>query len=238
VSSQGCTPAQTYHSYTQQFGSKSSLEGIHVLRPELIDEVSFSGPRDVVEPLSNRAKDKLMTIAQRVLHQALDRFSTRPCLDQDDTNLKAKLSGFNALPSSETLGNYLAFYMSRCESYYGLTPACSSNPSTLILESNNESVTEVLILLMIAHGAQLMQSPEAIAFSRTLTEICQITLEDLESMRSVGSGSAGILHSCFHLLQLTAWSGDLSDGSVSALAALSFPALTNDSIEWTVPLGT
>jgi hypothetical protein len=167
-----------------------------------------------VVPLTNTARDRLVVLVQSVLHQSLDGTAS-PMVQNPKDNGRSKFPAFVMLPSSEVLNQFIQTACAQCGAHFGLIPGRIFDPSKLLMQSEMEEVTGLLVLLIIAQGARSTETPEGQALSDGLIEVCRIMLHEHIDHGDDTPLAQDILHCSVLLLHLSAWSGHRWQMSVS-----------------------
>ncbi|KAF2437258.1 hypothetical protein P171DRAFT_492252 [Karstenula rhodostoma CBS 690.94] len=162
-----------------------------------------------IEPIQDGLRDKLMVISQGFLNRARDiHRSTRKdqYLGEALPSPAAGFTGFFILPPPTVLDCFLHTYASRVEQYLPFFPAATLSASQLVI-SNDENLSILLLLLMIAHGAMGSPLPEARHLANGLIETCRICMYDVIE-KNVHMVSHPVMLRCALLyLNAAAWSG-------------------------------
>jgi hypothetical protein len=171
-------------------------------------------PSVAVRPLTSTARDRLIILLQGILHRGLDATGT-PQSGGGGEPHTAKFPTFVMLPSSLVLDHYLQLAFLQDDSYFKLNPGRSFDASQLLMHSDDEEVTGLFILLLVAQGAQYVNTSESRTLTSGLVELGRFIFQDRLDRGDTSPTNPQILHCSLLLLQLTAWSGNLWQMSVN-----------------------
>lgn len=161
-----------------------------------------------IRPFLSSTREKLCAITQTLVLKALESHRrsqwTSP---RSYRSPESNTTPFIILPPSNVLENFLWAYVSRFEPYCGWIPAGTLEPNEL-MQLDDEKVSSLLLLLMVAQGAMVTPTVEARHLSSGLTEVCRISLTDVAERGVTMSSGSGVLRCGLLLVNLAAWSGD------------------------------
>lgn len=174
----------------------SSLDHLTLSNDLSNDENNFR-----IVPLRTTTRDKIIAFTQSFLLRAL---RTHKNGLSEISNLGG-MGSFFILPPSNVLEKYLQSSVYSLSSYYSLSHGTESDPNKLIM--GNES-SNLLFLLMIAQGAHSVPRADGRFLAGGLTEICRISLSDVQERIVELSADPVVLESAFLLIMLCSWGGD------------------------------
>ncbi|KAJ2987641.1 hypothetical protein NUW58_g4390 [Xylaria curta] len=188
----------------------TAFKHLGFLGRKLRDEDSWSGLAEAIEatednragaaiivPTQPQIRDRIIAIAQRYLHKALE-IHWNNCRDEDQVAILV-------LPSCGILDYFLQCYVRSLSSFYSLAPGGRIDANEMV--KNNESAA-LLVLLMIAQGASVVPRDEARILATGLTETCRISLFDMIEKNVVMCADATLNRCALLFTLLGAWSGD------------------------------
>lgn len=178
------------------------------------DQGTSTGSTTTVKPFRGSTRDKLMVITQSFLCKAREVHSlsskTTPVSKPRQLQNNPSTTGFEdfvVLPAPSILENLLRAYVARFEPYYPSFPAGVLRPAE-IMESSNEKVSSLLLLLLVAQGAMASPTVESRYLTCGLTEACRISLFDLLEKDVSLAADPTMLRSALLFMNLGVWSGD------------------------------
>lgn len=160
-----------------------------------------------VEPFMGSTREKLLAITQTFLQKSLKRHPALLNSTRGHESSSSHFSTFIILPPSNVLEYFLRVYVRSYELYYPSLSAGKFRTNELIQPSNG-SISSLLLLLMIAHGAMAALTVETRYLSSGLTEACRISLFDEIEKSGLLSLDPIVLRCALLLTNLLAWSGD------------------------------
>ncbi|ORY09690.1 hypothetical protein BCR34DRAFT_368046 [Clohesyomyces aquaticus] len=184
-----------------------------------------------VEPVQSSLRDKLMAISQGFLSRARDIHrvmgeNTRS--GRCNPPAKGNISGFFILPPPLVLQVFLWAYASRVEPYLPCFPTGIISLTQLV-NSHDEHLSVLLILLMAAHGAIGIALPEARHFASGLIEICRLSMFDLLEKNVELSSNPVMLRCALLYVHAAAWSGTKWHMDLSAAQLRLFTSMVKHS---------
>jgi hypothetical protein len=173
------------------------------------DESDFQlGEQISVAPLHDSTRDKLIALTQTFLHKALE-------IHKDSMSSSSSSGGspgsssstYIILPPTRVLEYFLRSYVLSFERYY---PTCARGvlDTNELMENYNDRASTLLILMMLAQGAMMIQSPEARSLTGGLIEACRISLFDMIEKNIILAGDPIVLRAALLFTVQAAWSGD------------------------------
>ena len=160
------------------------------------------------EPMFSASRERLLAVAQRFLHKALDvHRSQRGSREGSPTSPNGGHGAFLMLPPPDVVQYFLKSYVARYEPYYPFAAAGKMNVNNIML-SRDVHASSLLVLMMIAAGAAGIPTVEARYLTSGLTEACRISLFDTVEQDVMQSRNPHLLQSALLFETLAAWSGD------------------------------
>jgi hypothetical protein len=183
-------------------------EGWSKWRPAWEDADFAGGEHLTVMQLHESTRDKLLAITQTFLHKALEihrEGTTGAPAGMEPPSSSG--SNFVLLPPARVLECFLRSYANSFERFFPLTSRGIVDANEL-MQSHNDKVASLLVLMMIAQGAMAMPSLEARSLTGGLTEACRISLFDVIEKNIIMASDPIVLRSAVLFTVQAAWSGD------------------------------
>ncbi|KAI0152919.1 hypothetical protein GGR57DRAFT_162467 [Xylariaceae sp. FL1272] len=184
---------------------KSKHEGTWSALEQYLERVDWdAADLASVVPMNSRTRDKMLAITQTFLHKALE-IHRGGIHSQNKPYASPGLLTFLVLPPSKILEYFLRSYVRNLSFFYSLVFSGCVDPNDMI--QNNQAAT-LLVLLMIAQGANAVPTAEARALSAGLIETCRISLFDIIEKDIEMCADPIVLRCALLFTLLGAWSGD------------------------------
>lgn len=184
---------------------KSTHEGTWNALEQYLDQVDWdTSDLASVIPMDSRTRDKMLAITQSFLHKALE-IHRGGVHSQNKRYASPSMLTFLVLPPSKILEYFLRSYVRNLSFFYSLIQSDCVDPNEMI--QNNQAAT-LLVLLMIAQGANAVPTAEARALSAGLIETCRISLFDIIEKDIEMCADPTVLRCALLFTLLGAWSGD------------------------------
>ena len=162
------------------------------------------------------ARDCIVSAVQVLLYRALQSRQSSPVTTKSTAKpCSIVLGPLVVLPPCHMLAHFIQLYATRIEPYLGLAGSSQIRIDD-ILDANMTDVGSLLVTLLIAQGAMLVDHYQSLIFADGLTEACRLAMNDILDTCSLLDGMVG--GCALQLITLCAWSGTESFSAVSSSA--------------------